>query len=141
MAERYRGNGDSPGPDGGGPRRWASIAETRTTPLLLWRGRGAAANVSLLGSIHALSDPSVPPEIEGAYAEADGVIFECDVARFDPAVTLLPQGATLRTLLSPPTYALLTNRAEELGLEVHSLLRADSARLPLGASQSAPPPC
>ncbi|MBX6365057.1 MAG: TraB/GumN family protein [Gemmatimonadetes bacterium] len=110
------------------PRAAASPATVAGAPArhILWKVTGAHATVYLLGSVHLLTPDAYPlaPAIERAFAAADRVVLEADLDSLQaraPELVLrgrLPEGQTLRAVLSPETYALLEAKLGAYGLPV-----------------------
>ncbi|MCF8062394.1 MAG: TraB/GumN family protein [Deltaproteobacteria bacterium] len=92
----------------------------------LWNVDTAQGRVTIMGSIHTLRDDAYPlPAVyERAYSDAEGLVFETDMARMEePAVQarllalgLNPEGGTLRDRLSPDAYETLAEALGERGL-------------------------
>lgn len=96
----------------------------------LWTIEGERNTVYLLGSIHVLrpGDGDLPPAMQEAYADAEGLVMEIDFD--DPAVAdpvaligamrtaaALPPGTTLREVLGPD-LPLVESRLREAGLDL-----------------------
>jgi uncharacterized protein YbaP (TraB family) len=102
-----------------------TAAEAKT---FAWKATGKGGVVYLVGSVHLLSKDFYPlnPAIEAAYQDADLVIEEVDMAEMlDPAAQMgfltrgmLPSATPLDKVISASNYALVTKRANDLGLPV-----------------------
>jgi uncharacterized protein YbaP (TraB family) len=102
-----------------------TAAEAKT---FAWKATGKGGVVYLVGSVHLLSKDFYPldPAIEAAYKDADLVIEEVDMAEMlDPAAQMgfltrgmLPSATPLDKVISASNYALVTKRANDLGLPV-----------------------
>src|ERR1041385_8487226 len=92
----------------------------------LWRIQNQQNIVYLLGSIHVLKESDYPlaPLMESAFTNARIAVFETDIDALDnPDVLLkiamkgrLPEGQTLKTQLTPATYAALSSHIQKAGL-------------------------
>jgi len=97
-----------------------------TTRHSLWKVEGKKNTVYLLGSIHVLKkeDYPLPAPIEAAFTNAQIAVFETDIdAAKDPAFALkmqsksmLPEGETIETQLSPEVYSNYLAYVKEVGL-------------------------
>jgi uncharacterized protein YbaP (TraB family) len=76
---------------------------------MLWRGSGAAAHVSILGSIH-LWDGELPAWVLGALEESNRVVFEADTSQQVP-LPELPNDLTISSAW--PSLADALERAAE----------------------------
>ncbi|WP_129775481.1 TraB/GumN family protein [Peristeroidobacter soli] len=92
----------------------------------LWSLKGKTNTVYLLGSVHFLNaSEQLPAVVDEAYKRSDVLLMEIDMDDLDPAETqqitlelgLLPAGQTLEQQLGKPTYARLTTRAQEVGVD------------------------
>ncbi|HET9984198.1 MAG TPA: TraB/GumN family protein [Longimicrobiales bacterium] len=91
---------------------------------ILWKVTGARGTVYLLGSVHLLTPDAYPmaPAIESAFSGAKRVVFEANLDSLQaraPELVLrgrLPEGQTLRSVLSPETYALLESKLQAYGM-------------------------
>jgi len=95
-------------------------------PLHLWRLTSATATVYLAGSVHILK-PSLyplPDPYELAFAAADHLVVEVDLAALDPAelqqktmrYASLPPGETLESVVPEPLLARLTRSLARYGV-------------------------
>jgi uncharacterized protein len=101
----------------------AAAAEAKT---FAWKVAGKGGTIYLVGSVHLLSNDFYPlqPPLDAAYKDSDLLLEEVDMAELtDPTSQMallskgmLPSSTPLDTLISPATYALLTKRAEALGV-------------------------
>lgn len=92
----------------------------------LWRIPGRTNVVYLLGSVHFLkeSDYPLPPVIENAFSNSAVAVFETDMGKLQDMDTQtrlmknaqLPEGQTLKQVLSTNTYAAFRRRLEDMGL-------------------------
>jgi hypothetical protein len=99
----------------------------------LWEVDTAQGRVTLVGSIHTLRKDAYPlPAVyEEAYSEAEGLVFETDMAAVeDPAfqarllsLGLYPEGETLRDRLSPGAYDDLSQALTARGLPPEQFAR------------------
>jgi len=102
---------------------WAAAADAKT---FAWKVAGKGGAVYLVGSVHLLSNDFYPlqPPLDAAYKDADLLLEEVDMAELSDPVSqmallskgMLPSSTPLDTLISPATFALLTKRAEALGV-------------------------
>jgi uncharacterized protein YbaP (TraB family) len=109
-----------------------SVGESKAT---LWKVRGDHNSVYLLGSIHVLSKQAYPlkPALERAFDDADHVVFEIDLTRFDQKsfskefsrTAYYPPGQSLSSKLTPETIELLNRVLPSYGL---SLKRVEHLR-------------
>lgn len=91
-----------------------------------WKLQGEKCTVHLLGSVHVLKPENypLPAVFESAYSNASVVVFETDVGTMmKPETQLklmmkaqLPDGQTLKDVLSEKTYAGLSAHLEKSGL-------------------------
>jgi uncharacterized protein len=94
----------------------------------LWKVRGDHNSVYLLGSIHVLSKQAYPlkPALERAFDDADQVVFEIDLTRFDrnsfskefSRTAYYPPGQSLSSKLTPETIELLNTILPGYGLSL-----------------------
>lgn len=93
---------------------------------ILWSLKGKTNTVYLLGSVHFLRPAeALPNAVDAAYADAEQLYMEIDMDDLDPLnvqqVTLelgmLPNGESLEAELGQATYAKVSERARELGIE------------------------
>jgi uncharacterized protein YbaP (TraB family) len=108
------------------------VGESKAT---LWKVRGDHNSVYLLGSIHVLSKQVYPlkPALERAFDDADQVVFEIDLTRFDQKsfskefsrTAYYPPGQSLSSKLTPETIELLNRILPSYGL---SLRRVEHLR-------------
>jgi uncharacterized protein YbaP (TraB family) len=108
------------------------VGESKAT---LWKVRGDHNSVYLLGSIHVLSKQVYPlkPALERAFDDADQVVFEIDLTRFDQKsfskefsrTAYYPPGQSLSSKLTPETIELLNRVLPSYGL---SLRRVEHLR-------------
>jgi uncharacterized protein len=99
----------------------------------LWKVRGDHNTVYLLGSIHVLSKQSYPlkPALERAFTDADQVVFEIDLTRFDrksfskefSRTAFYPRGQSLSAKLTPQTIQLLKSVLPQYGLSLKAVER------------------
>ena len=117
---------------GSGAASAAPVAGTGAQGPAMWTLRTDKAAVYFLGSFHILP-PSVPwrddPRIHTALAEAQAVLFEVDLDDMDkPEVAAnivrratLPDGKTLREVLTAETYTELTATAGRFAMDMARL--------------------
>lgn len=108
----------------------ANAADARD---FLWKVSNATGSIDPVGSVHLLTKDFYPlsPALEGAFKESDLLVEEADLAEMlSPAAQMkmlargmLPANSTLDTVLAPATLALVSQRANELGLPVEPLKR------------------
>ncbi len=96
------------------------------TPSTVWSLKGKQNTIYLLGSVHFLSPAEkLPAAMEAAYADAEALYMEIDMDDLDPLAAqkaalelgMLPPGQTLAGELGAETYALVAEKARELGVE------------------------
>ncbi|MEM7409498.1 MAG: TraB/GumN family protein [Myxococcota bacterium] len=96
----------------------------------LWRAEGDRGSFFLFGSIHfGNEDLAFGPLVEEAYARSDEVVMEIDLSKVDPEQTLLlaeqygtlEPPATLESVLTPETWALVEARFAEAGQPVEAV--------------------
>lgn len=88
-----------------------------------WKLQGEKCTVYLLGSVHVLKQENypLPAVFESAFSNASIVVFETDIGVMTkPATQIgliakaqLPEGQTLKDVLTAKTYAGLTNHLQE----------------------------
>lgn len=92
----------------------------------LWSLKGKTNTVYLLGSVHFLNESEkLPAVLDEAYRESEVLLMEIDMDDLDPADTqqvtlelgMLPAGQSLEQQLGESTYAKLSARAQEVGLD------------------------
>jgi uncharacterized protein YbaP (TraB family) len=103
----------------------ATAAQAKT---FAWKATGKDGVVYLVGSVHLLSKDFYPlnSAIEAAYKDVDLLVEEVDMAEMlDPTAQMgfltrgmLPSATPLDKVIAPSTYALVTKRANDLGLPV-----------------------
>jgi uncharacterized protein len=99
----------------------------------LWKVQGKQNTVYLLGSIHLLKKENypLPPAIEAAFTNSSIVVFETDMSLtedFTVAMGLLskgqlPEGQTLKDVLSPEVYQSFTNHVSQSPMPLEMLAR------------------
>jgi len=102
------------------------VAAAAQAKSFAWKVTGKSGVVYLVGSVHLLSNDFYPlqPALEAAYKDSDLLVEEVDMAELtDPSAQLallgkamLPSATPLDKVISAETYAMLTKRAEALGL-------------------------
>ncbi len=108
----------------------ASAAASRD---FLWKVTGKTGVVYLVGSVHLLTQDFYPldPAFEQAFKESDLLVEETDLAELlAPQAQLqllsrgmLPSSQSLDAVVSPGTFALVSRRADALGLPIDPLKR------------------
>ncbi|HEY5756486.1 MAG TPA: TraB/GumN family protein [Steroidobacter sp.] len=92
----------------------------------LWSLKGKTNTVYLLGSVHFLNESEqLPAVLDEAYKDAEVLLMEIDMDDLDPAETqqvtlelgMQPAGQSLEQQLGKPTYAKLSARAQEVGID------------------------
>lgn len=92
----------------------------------LWSLQGKTNTVYLLGSVHFLNESEqLPAVVDEAYKNSEVLLMEIDMDDLDPVETqevtlelgMLPAGQSLEQQLGKPTYARLTTRAQEVGID------------------------
>jgi uncharacterized protein YbaP (TraB family) len=92
----------------------------------LWSLKGKTNTVYLLGSVHFLNESEkLPAVLDEAYKNAEVLLMEIDMDDLDPAETqqvtlelgMQPAGQSLEQQLGKPTYARLSTRAQEVGID------------------------
>jgi len=99
----------------------------------LWKVQGKQNTVYLLGSIHLLKKENypLPPAIEAAFTNSSIVVFETDLSvAEDLTVAMgllskgqLPEGQTLKDVLSPEVYQSFTNHVSQSPMPLEMLAR------------------
>lgn len=99
----------------------------------LWKATGKQNVVYLVGSVHLLTKDYYPPSpaLEAAFQDSDLLVEEADLTEMlspDSQLLLLmrgmlPPNQSLDKVLSPATYALVSNRVTDLGLPIEPLKR------------------
>ena len=94
----------------------------------VWKISKNGNTLFLGGSIHVLRDDDfpLPPQYDLAYAQSARLVLETDVelleteemANYMMSQMFLPGGETLQTILSPDTYALLTEKSLAYGFRI-----------------------
>jgi uncharacterized protein YbaP (TraB family) len=102
------------------------VAAAAQAKSFAWKVTGKSGIVYLVGSVHLLSNDFYPlqPALDAAYKDSDLLVEEVDMAELtDPSAQLallgkamLPSATPLDKVISAETYAMLTKRAEALGL-------------------------
>jgi len=103
-----------------------TAAEDQARRSFLWRVQSDTTTLDLLGSIHLMKPEDYPlsPAIESAFERARVVVFEVDPSRMTEAAVgllasgTLPEGQTLRDVISPETYQKVSQLLEEMGMDV-----------------------
>jgi uncharacterized protein YbaP (TraB family) len=105
-----------------------AVATAVQAKTFAWKATGKGGVVYLVGSVHLLSKDFYPlnPALEAAYKDADLLVEEVDMAEMlDPTAQMgfltrgmLPSTTPLDKVIAPSTYALVTKRANDLGLPV-----------------------
>src|SRR4029079_12260544 len=108
------------------PASLLMVAAAAQAKSFAWKVTGKSGVVYLVGSVHLLSNDFYPlqPALEAAYKDSDLLVEEVDMAELtDPSAQLallgkamLPSATPLDKVISAETYAMLTKRAEALGL-------------------------
>ena len=99
----------------------------------LWRVRSATNTVYLLGSIHIMQRDAYPlaAVIESAFTSSSVAVFEVDLGADDAAGSALgalaagslPEGRTLRDVVSPETYQQAKQRLATAGYDIAGMER------------------
>jgi uncharacterized protein len=102
------------------------VKSTAPTLHSLWKVEDKTNSLYLLGSIHLLKKEHypLPLPIEAAYSNAQVAVFETEIDRMEQAETqakilakaMLPEGETLKKILSAETYLSFSNRIRQAGL-------------------------
>ena len=106
---------------------FANSAESEQKSHCLWRLKGESNTIYLLGSIHVLrkSDYPLPDKMNAAFADADVLVLEIDIAQAGNAAAMrsmmLPAGKTLKDVLSKKTYRMLAKRFREAKLPLQGV--------------------
>jgi uncharacterized protein YbaP (TraB family) len=108
----------------------ATAADARD---FLWKVTGKASVVYLVGSVHLLTQDFYPlsATLDRAFKESDLLVEETDLAELMApasqaqmlARSMLPSTMTLESVISPATFALVTKRAQDIGLPIEPLKR------------------
>jgi uncharacterized protein YbaP (TraB family) len=110
----------------------SSTPQALTSHHTLWRVKGKANTVYLLGSVHFLSPTEALPDVvDQAYRDAEHLLMEIDMDDLDQAAIqqatvelgLLPTAQTLESQVGAPTYARVAQQARNLGLDPTLLSR------------------
>jgi len=98
---------------------------------LIYKIQSDTNTVYILGSIHVLAEEYYPltRAFSYAYYDSQKVVFEIDPEiLFSPAAAkksqkyyMLPNGQTLKTVLSPRTYQLVKKKLEPLGIDMEQV--------------------
>jgi uncharacterized protein YbaP (TraB family) len=104
---------------------WPSVAAAPAQHFL-WRVRSQSTTVFLLGSVHFMKADAYPlaRPIEGAFDRARVAVFEVDLDKLGGAAFkllaagTLPEDRTLRDVVSADTYADVSERVADMGLDV-----------------------
>lgn len=92
----------------------------------LWSLKGKTNTVYLLGSVHFLkSSDRLPSAVDAAYQDAEQLVMEIDLDDLDPnamqaavlELGMQPEGHSLEQQLGAESYAKVSARARELGVE------------------------
>ncbi len=104
-----------------------TLAATHAGKHCLWRARSATATLYLLGSVHLMRPEAYPlaEEIETAFEVSSVAVFEVDLGAEGTAAAafgalaagMLPEGTSLREVVSDETWKLAERRATESGLD------------------------
>jgi uncharacterized protein YbaP (TraB family) len=107
-----------------------SAAQTRN---FIWKASRGPGVVYLVGSVHLLSKDYYPlsPALDVAFKESDLLVEELNLGEMAAVESqmkiltrgLLPDGQTLDKVVSPATFALVTERVTALGLPIEPLKR------------------
>ncbi len=108
----------------------AGIVAAQSNPAF-WQVRSDAADVYLLGSIH-FGRPDfypLPPVIEKAFADADVLTVEINIANLNPTVAMaslhrhgrIPEGGSLKSKVSAKTYARLNEVCRQYNVPLTAL--------------------
>jgi uncharacterized protein YbaP (TraB family) len=98
-----------------------------------WKVTGPAGSLYLVGSVHLLMQDFYPlsPTLDRTYRESDLLVEEVDLAEMlDPKAQMLlltrgmlPANQSLDTVISPGTYAQVSQRVANLGMPIEPLKR------------------
>jgi Uncharacterized protein conserved in bacteria len=115
------------------PLRAQEPRPAATTRHSLWKVQGKQNTVYLLGSIHLLKKDNypLPAAMESAFTNSAIVVFETDLSAAEDltvAMSLmskaqLPEGQTLKDVLSPEVYQSFTNHASQSPMPLEMLVR------------------
>jgi len=115
------------------PSRAQEPRPAATTRHSLWKVQGKQNTVYLLGSIHLLKKDNypLPAAMESAFTNSAIVVFETDLSAAEDltvAMSLmskaqLPEGQTLKDVLSPEVYQSFTNHASQSPMPLEMLVR------------------
>lgn len=105
---------------------WSALAQA--AGLFLWEVQGPKARHYLVGSVHLLPPSAypLPPAFDAAYAAAEGLVFETDIAELaTPEVqgrllAAAREGRPIRAQIKPALYDKLARRAREIGMPVET---------------------
>jgi uncharacterized protein YbaP (TraB family) len=99
----------------------------------LWKASNGQRVVYLAGSVHLLNKDYYPlsPALDAAFKECDLLVEEVDLAEMLAVESqlqiltrgLLPGGQSLDQVITPATYAMVTQRVANLGLPIEPLKR------------------
>jgi uncharacterized protein YbaP (TraB family) len=99
----------------------------------IWKASRGPSVVYLVGSVHLLSKDYYPlsPTLDKAFKETDLLVEELhlgQMAQIESQMTILmrgmlPSGQTLDKVVSPATFALVSERVKSLGLPIEPLSR------------------
>lgn len=97
----------------------------------LWSVRSSSTTLYLLGSVHLMKPDAYPlgEAIEGAFADAEIVMFEVDLDQLTGAALKLlaagslPDGRRLRDVVSDETWGLVESRLADLEMDVEGVQR------------------
>jgi uncharacterized protein YbaP (TraB family) len=97
----------------------------------LWRVQSDKNTVYILGSLHLLKKDNYPlnRKIEAAFERSSKIVFEVDLRAMEPEKTtallaergMYRDGTTLAQKVSQDTYALASERAKGLGIDIRAL--------------------
>src|SRR5579872_2844822 len=99
----------------------------------LWKATSPQGVIYLVGSVHMLSKDYYPlsPALEAAFNDSDLLVEEADLGEMlSPdsqfrmlSQGMLPESQSLQRVLSPKTYALISQRVGDLGMPIEVLQR------------------
>lgn len=104
----------------------ASLRAAEPPSQPLWSLKGKTNTVYLLGSVHFLkASDSLPTAVDAAYQDAEQLVMEIDLDDLDPhamqaavlELGMQPEGQSLEQQLGADSYAKVSARARELGVE------------------------
>jgi len=108
------------------------INSLKAEGVMMWKAEVNNKNIVLVGSIHMMKEEfyPLPEEIEKAAQDSDKFVFETDLNSGGSAdlMTFLMQnsmyqdGTTLDTVLADSTFALISQKMDELGLDMNKHL-------------------